>query len=325
MRPCSIYLHDPGRRFNDEAPAVPGQLRADSEASYSNAAYWLHRAILGLPRAGMLRRSDDPTNASIIFVAHYFLLENPESRPGFFGAPLLGWASHLQRGAQGLFGNGTLLGRWRRSSSDFLIAPPMYSCKAINRNARWLRGARWVILDPSCGYRDGFDVMAPYVLAGSEWSPTRAAPQREAAPRPLLLLYIGRLGKAYVNPPATLLRSKLWAALRRHPNTTFLATDVSTALAPYTSWPQERCSAAKCHKSHCQHCVDLAPDDDLSTGSARRVSSSEYRQLMGRATFCLVLSGDMPGRDVGESEVELQPINTSTRATESHNTPSLHH
>ena len=102
-------------------------------------------------------------------------------------------------------------------------------------------------------------------------------------------------------------------------------TNVSTALAPYTSWPQERCSAAKCHKSHCQHCVDLAPDDDLSTGSARRVSSSEYRQLMGRATFCLVLSGDMPGRDVGESEVELQPINTSTRATESHNTPSLHH
>ena len=289
---CSVYVHDPGKRFNVEAMSQPSQRWSQLDHSW-HVAYWLHRALLRYAR-----RVDKPADADVIFVAHYFLHENPSSDPLFFGPPLLEWHTALERGGPaGLFGNdSTLLQRWRQRSADFVVAPVLLACK----HARgWLRAARWVIIDPffdnACGYQHNFDIVAPYVPS-DKWEArlppeaTTTTPNAFSRPRAHFALYAGRLGKAYLDYPRTLLRQRLWAVLRRHPNCTFWATDVPEAIAPFVSLPAERCGP-RCSFG-CHECLDMPPGADLATGSVRRIAPAAYRQLMRNATYCLVVRGD---------------------------------
>ena len=106
------------------------------------------------------------------------------------------------------------------------------------------------------------------------------------------MLYAGRLSKVYIDAPRTMLRYRMWVALRRHPNVTFWATDVDKCVAPYLALPNERCRTCS---YGCPQCLEgLSPGADLSVGTAPRMTPRQYRELMGNSTFCLILRGDTP-------------------------------
>lgn len=89
---CSIYVHDPGPRYNAQPMSMKGQRWSDTDHNW-HVAYWLHQALLNYEH-----RVDDPSKADAIFVAHYFLTANPVQRPLDFGGPLLSWDQDLKRG-----------------------------------------------------------------------------------------------------------------------------------------------------------------------------------------------------------------------------------
>ena len=226
--PCRIYVHDPGSRFNEEPLRIAGERWSQADHSW-HVAYHLHQALLSYRW-----RTINPARADVIFVAHYFLHSNPQSDPLHFGSPLLAWDAALAAGPSALFGNDSrLLQRWAQRPSDFVVAPLLIACKSA---PRWLRAARWILLDQffgnACRYQP-HDVIAPYVPS-DKWP---ADPPLGLQRRHHLILYAGRLGKAYLDPPRTLLRYRVWAALRRHPSVTLWATDVMTAVAPYLALP----------------------------------------------------------------------------------------
>ena len=68
---CSIYVHDPGARYNIDAMLQPGQRWSDTDHNW-HVAMWLHRALLNYEH-----RTHDPRAADVIYLAHYFLTENP--------------------------------------------------------------------------------------------------------------------------------------------------------------------------------------------------------------------------------------------------------
>jgi len=331
MPPCSIYLHDPGPRYNVEPMHQPGQLWANPD-HWWGVAHHLHQALSAADgiQDGRIRTTKDPEKADVIFVAHYFLTDNHAKAPLHFGGALNDWDSALEAGPAALLGNGTLLRHWQQRSADFVVAPLLLACQWIRRGS-WLRGARWLVLDPffrnACRYRHGFDIMTPYVVSTPEWAPHPRSV--ETSPEPSLrrrhfLLYAGRLGKPYLAPPNTLIRHRLWSALRFHPNATMLATDHSEVVAPFVTAPDERSGCEVCARGGCQHCLDVPLDANMSVGAFDRTGSAadmdmaggheggvakavggsggggvahgatEYRALMASATFCLVLRGDTP-------------------------------
>ena len=291
--PCRVYIHDPGAYSNVEAMKIEGERWSQLDHSW-HVAYWLHRTL----ENNFVGRVKTPAEADVIFVAHYFLHHNPSDNPLFFGAPLNQWNERLTAGGtEALLNNDSrLLRRWAQHPDDFVVAPLLIACKNV---PYWLRKARFILLDQffgnACDYRLG-DIVAPYVPS-DRWRLTEPPPQAAAsvingAPRRHFLLYAGRLSKVYIDYPRSLLRYRLWTGLRRHPNVTFWATDVSTSVAPYLSLPGERC--AKCGYS-CKYCLDgLAPGANLSVGSVQRLAPARYRELMGNATYCLVPRGDTP-------------------------------
>ena len=300
-RRCSIYVHDPGAQYNTVPTHLPGQLWASGD-HYAGVARWIHEALLQSSAGGGVRLASTPEAADVVFVAHYFLTHNHKDNPLIFGGALFDWDGVLQRGGpSALLGNGTLLRRWQQRSSDFVVAPVMLACKYAEA-APWLRDARWIVLDPffhnSCGYRQRFDVIAPYVVSDSAWAPPRhhwegVVSSPALGVRRTFVLYAGRLGRAYLDPPMTQLRYRVWSVLRRHPNATILATDVADAVAPFAAYPEERCGACS---ARCQHCLDISPDADFRLGTISRVGTAEqYRTLLAQSTFCLVLRGDTAG------------------------------
>eukprot|EP00966_Prymnesium_polylepis_P308587 7131037-Prymnesium_polylepis.1 len=115
---CSIYVHDPGGRYNTQPMGMPGQRWSDTDHNW-HVAYWLHRALLRYAR-----RAESAADADVVFLAHYFLTENPVGAPLDFGAPLLGWDETLKRGPEELLRNDSvLLARWAAAPADFVAAP----------------------------------------------------------------------------------------------------------------------------------------------------------------------------------------------------------
>ena len=295
-------MHDPGSDTNRDAmrARLPGHLGKsrwmDPDHPW-HVAYWLHQGLLNYAH-----RTSDVSEADVIFVAHYFLTVNPVRRPLFFGDPLLGWDQKLREGPLALFdGAPAVMRRWERRSSDFVVAPILIACL---RAPAWLRrGARWIITEPffrnRCGYRHGYDLVVPQVVSSAVWAPP--AHERARTPSALtgaptgarkghFLLYVGRLGKAYLDPPMSELRLRMWLGLRAHPNVTFLATDVNETLLPYLESPARPCPRCLWR---CKRCVPLRTPAEAAQGSLRRVASKRrYRAMMGDATFCLVLRGD---------------------------------
>ena len=81
-----------------------------------------------------------------------------------------------------------------------------------------------------CQLRNGVDFVAPQVLSLPEWRPPddddvvdddeeEERRRGSAGPR-FFLLYIGKVCKPYIEPPASTLRFALWSVLRAHPNAT---------------------------------------------------------------------------------------------------------
>ena len=81
-----------------------GQRWADTDHSW-HVAHWLHRAL----QHAYPHVTDDPREADVIFIAHYFLVANPKEKPLNFGGPLLRWHKALKRGPAHFFRNSTVL------------------------------------------------------------------------------------------------------------------------------------------------------------------------------------------------------------------------
>ncbi len=299
---CRVYVHDAGDRFTREPMADSRHRWADLDHNW-HVAYWLHQGLL--QHRSHTRSVDD---ADVIFVAHYFLHENPVSAPLFFGAPMLRWHEALRDGPRSLFnGSDALVRRYAERPGDFVVAPILIACGPVGA-ARWLDGARWIITEShfgQCRYRRHHDIIAPQVVSSDVWRP-RTRREQSAAPSPrraragpaaggrsgAFILYIGRLGKTYIEPPMSRLRFDLWSALRTHPNVTFLATDATQCVAPYLSStsppPCKRCGYG------CKQCIELADGlGPYGAGVAPRIASKdEYRARLAASTFCLVLRGD---------------------------------
>ena len=151
-------------------------------------------------RSNYAHRTTNPQEADVIYLAHYFLTDNPRGRPLDFGSPLLGWDADLKRGgaSQLLNGSAALLERWARRPADFVAAPILLACFAARG---FLHAARWIITEPffqnSCGYRYHFDVVAPQVVSSDVWRPAGMAASAHW-PKSRFLTYVGRLGKPCV-------------------------------------------------------------------------------------------------------------------------------
>ena len=316
---CSIYVHDPGPRFNLHAmSAEPNRTLWTDLDHYQHVAYWLHRGLLRYPN-----RSHNPAAADVIFIAHYFLTYNLLDAPLVFGAPVLQWQNMLRSGGvKTLLQRPALLERWKQRPSDFVAAPILLACTSATLH-HVLAGARWLVADPylgnRCDYHPGFDMIAPLVVSSGAWDPAEnSLPSLGASTLPRqplateshrrFLTYIGRLGKPYVDYPMSMLRYLMWAQLREHPNVTFLATDARDVVLPNLRDP--RCqqppkvwlkAGVRCCKRcsyGCTRCLE-PPSADIhrslrhGVGTAPRVASkASYRALLASSTFCLVLRGD---------------------------------
>lgn len=290
---CSIYVHDPGAALN--TVSLNDLVAERPDLDHRNPAYWLHQTLLAHPH-----RAAAPGKADVIFIAHYFL---KQVRYGFVTRD---WKKQLtKKGARGLLTSG-LLKRWRMSPSDFVIAP---DAKACSEARGWLDAARWVITEPFgpfCPYRHEYDIMAPPPArngAVAGW-PDPTVP-REGLPngrsRRRFLTYVGRIRKAYIQPPMTLLRFRLWSHLRSHPNVTMLAADVPVAVEPYLP-PQGAAKQCDACSFRCKQCIALPPSSagvPLSVGAIAganfSLSRPEHRSTLADSTFCLVLRGDHEG------------------------------
>jgi hypothetical protein len=280
---CRIYIHDPGSRLNTRAMAMPNQRWNDTDHNW-HVAYWVHRAL-----STYANRVQDPREADVIFIAHYFLTDNPPDRPLDFGYPLLWWDLTLRKfGPEGLFlRDKYLLRRWHARPADFVAAPILAACAKARG---FLHGARWFVTEPyfanTCGYRYHFDIIAPQVVSSAAWDPTIKAAER---PRTRFLTYVGRIGKTYIDPPMTMVRYYMWAALRSHPNVTFLATDYDEAVAPYLrdTTPQTK-PCRKCISS-CKRCLDPEIAKNPTLGVVPRETSKQaYRSWLTGSILCLV-------------------------------------
>jgi hypothetical protein len=278
---CNIYVHDPGSRFNTQPMALPDQRWGDTDHNW-HVAYWVHRAL-----STYAHHVHDPRKADVIFIAHYFLTDNPKSRPLDFFDPLLGWDKILKDGGpEALFLNDTaLLKRWEERPADFVAAPILSACM---RARGFLHNARWFLTEPyfgnTCGYRYHFDIMAPQVVSSNVWAPSD---EDALVPKLRFLTYVGRIGKTYHEPPMSMLRYHMWVALRAHPNVTFLATDYDTSVAPYFQDPLKPCSN-KCRVS-CKRCLDPRIGLNPTLGVLpRQTSKTAYRSWLTGSTLCLV-------------------------------------
>ena len=83
------------------------------------------------------------------------------------------------------------------------------------------------------------------------WTPASIDATR--LPKTRFITYVGRIGKAYIEPPMSMVRYRMWAKLRGHPNVTFLATDYETAVEPYFQDPQHPCGGCS---YACKRCLD---------------------------------------------------------------------
>ena len=286
--PCRIYVHDPGPHTNKHWMHRRDQRWSDPD-DYFQVAFWLHQALQGY--AG---RTDDPAAADVIFVAHYFHVHLPRSIV-YAGGPLGQWDTQLAKGGPSglLDDDGPLLKRWMARPADFAIALAMNS-PACGHFPKWLRGARWIVLERvwrECRYRDGFDIIGAPVVSRADWLPMRLVP---AEHKSHFLTYVGRIGKPYIYPPACQLRLKMWAALRGHPNATFLATDYYEAVVPSLWDSQVRCKQCG---FDCKRCLDPSvyalPAGSRTGVSPRLGSLAEYQAFFLNSTFCLMMRGDL--------------------------------
>ena len=277
---CSIYIHDPGARFNSQPMALADQRWGDTDIAW-HVAYWLHQTL-----RTYAHRVDNPANADVIFLAHYFLTDHPRNKPLDFGSPLLQWDTALREGGvEELFlHDRALLQRWETRPADFVVAPILLACMKARG---FLHAARWIITEPffgnSCGYRYHFDIVSPQVVSSPAWAPSAVD---VSVPKPRFLTYVGRIGKAYIEPPMSMVRYRMWASLRWHPNVTFLATDYNEAVAPYFQDPLKPCKT--CSYS-CKRCLD--PEIGLNPAVGvlpRETSKTAYRSWMTGSMFCLV-------------------------------------
>lgn len=274
---CTVYIADPGTEFNSASTSeFPG-----SATPEKHVAHWMHTGLLS-----SALRTSRIQEARVIFVAHYFLKHQEK------GWTLHDWKRQLKGGPARLFnGNTELLRRWRDRPFDFAIAPMLPSCAEV-RAPVWLDMARWVVINPWCIYRHGYDIVAPPIVSPSPASD--ASPRANA--RRHFITYVGKLRKPYLQPPMTKLRFLMWSHLRAHPNVTFLAEDVQKAAAPYLpsdGSAQPRCAVCK---FSCKQCIALPPATahlPLSVGSMEEVQSrAHYQTYLKNSTFCLVLRGD---------------------------------
>jgi len=170
----------------------------------------------------------------------------------------------------------------------------------------WLDGARHLVTAAhfgQCLYRHLYDIMAPPVAAGPVWAPpgfdsSESATEVDVDARTRgqhRVLYIGRLGKPYIEPPMSQLRFNMWAALRGRTDVTFYATDAESAIFPLLPRGDE---PRKCHRCSfaCKQCIALPESTRhlprIAGQLGRRISTSEYRSYLRNATFCLIMRGD---------------------------------
>ena len=320
---CSIYIHDPGPRFNINAMSLEPNRSRWSDPDHSwHVAYWLHRGLLRYAH-----RTDDASKADVIFIAHYFLTYNYMSDPLVYGAPVLQWQHALRAGGVNalLRQEPALLRRWEQRPSDFVAAPVFQACTSSALH-NVLGRARWLVPDAflgnRCDYHDGYDAIVPLVVASAAWDPAPRTPSTSLITRDAersqslapagrrFLTHVGRLGKPYVDYPMSMLRYLMWSHLHTHPNVTFLATDAHTAVLPNLRDP--RCSqppkvwmqaGLRCCKRcsyGCQRCleppsvsIDLPNSLRHGVGTAHRVASkASYRAALAASSLCLVLRGD---------------------------------
>jgi hypothetical protein len=314
MAPCSIYVHDPGPRFNTLAMnADQNSTRWTDEDHSWHVARWLHKGLQRYPH-----RSFDAATADVIFMAHYFLTYNYKASPLAYGAPVLQWQSVLRTGGMKalLHNDPVLLRRWKQRPSDF-VAAPLYTACTSSILHHELGGARWIVTDPylgnRCNYHHNFDLIAPLVRSSSTWDPSSSAQSEDSALIPRhgrFLTYVGRLGKPYISYPMSLLRFMMWSELLSHENVTFWATDAKEAVLPNLRdsacqkppkvWLKEGVRCCKRCAYGCQRCLDPSPQaEDIwqavrdGVGTAPRISSQlEYKAVLATSTFCLVLRGD---------------------------------
>ena len=286
--PCKIYVHDPGPHANVHLQHRKAERWGNLDDIFQQA-YWLHEALKSY--AG---RTHDVASADVVFVAHYFQVHLPR-KTVYAGGPLGGWDKELAEGPPALLDNGTLLARWTARPADFVIALPNPACRFV---PEWLHASRWINMEQPlvCGYRHRFDIVSSPVVSSSAWAPARLVPARRATH---FLTYIGRLGKPYIQPPVCQVRLNMWAALRTHPNVTFLATDYETAVVPQLHTPHASC--ARCDK--CKNCLDpavyalpagssIGVRPRIRTRADPRRALREYQGYYLNSTFCLMLRGD---------------------------------
>ena len=297
----SIYIHDPGERYNARAMADPREGWNNTNHNWC-VAYWLHQGLLRYRR-----RVHDVEEADAVFIALYGQYHNPKSDYLHFGRAMYDWPQVLRQGPAALFGNGSaLLRRWEARPRDFTVAAVLMACQSLGPS--FLKDARWIITNVwfrRCQFRNGVDIVAPEVLSLPEWRPPddddvvdddeeEERRRGSAGPR-FFLLYIGKVCKPYIEPPASTLRFALWSVLRAHPNATFWATDhlwqaSLNASDPAATPPCRQCSYG------CKQCLRLPAESahvSLSVGLlGRRMAPPEYLGYMRNATFCLVPRGD---------------------------------
>ena len=295
----SIYIHDPGELYNARAMADPREGWNNTDHNWC-VAYWLHQGLLRYRR-----RVYDVEEADVVFIALYGQYHNPKSAYLRFGRAMYDWPQVLRQGPAALFGNSSaLLRRWEARPLDFTVAAVLKACQSLSPS--FLKDARWIITDVwfrRCQLRDGVDFVAPQVLSLPEWRPPddddvvvdeEERRRGSAGPR-FFLLYIGKVCKPYIEPPASTLRFALWSVLRAHPNATFRATDHLWQASINASDPAAPPPCRQCSYG-CKQCLRLPAESaqvPLSVGLlGRRMAPPEYLSYLRNATFCLVPRGD---------------------------------
>ena len=100
----------------------------------------------------------------------------------------------------------------------------------------------------------------------------------------------------HVFPPQSQVRLKVWAALRDHPNATFLATNYDEGVPPYLRTSSRSCATCS---YRCRQCLDpkifALPAGSRHGTGPRLTSTKQYQGFFLNSTFCMMMRGDYEG------------------------------
>ena len=289
---ASIYIHDPGERYNARAMADPREGWNNTNHNWC-VAYWLHQGLLRYRR-----RVHDVEEADAVFIALYGQYHNPKSDYLHFGRAMYDWPQVLRQGPPPSL--------QRRAAPAVEAATRLHGCRGLRVSVPRPELPQGRAMDHpqrSAAASSATESTSCRRCSPAEWRPPddddvvvdeEERRRGSAGPR-FFLLYIGKVCKPYIEPPASTLRFALWSVLRAHPNATFWATDhlwqaSLNASDPAATPPCRQCSYG------CKQCLRLPAESahvSLSVGLlGRRMDPHEYLGYMRNATFCVVARGD---------------------------------